>query len=268
MARSISAQVTLAPGLSFRAEIANLTDASLFLSTKEALHFRELVTLSFAGITVQGEVALSSDEPLGVLIVFSAPAETKRQIHALSEDCRVISSERVRQRSATFEVKTAVSLPPEEPGPFSPHVLASDLVIESTAPRKTPIEPFAESSNTTNGAIEDAFEEETVGDRPRRNEPQTVPDPEPPPGARVVSKPSMRDAVLASTNGDPRRAREQQMTRMDPAGATPPKPSTAAEDELKTRRSQQDRAEQITEIDGISLMSEDAITHNSGRGRR
>jgi hypothetical protein len=80
MPRIVSASVMRSDGRTFEAKLANLTTASLFLITRESLNFRERVSVSMLGVSVEGEVAFAIAEPrLGAVIVFQ-PTRAVRDV--------------------------------------------------------------------------------------------------------------------------------------------------------------------------------------------
>lgn len=79
------ADIERADGTSFRATLANLTGSSVFVKGETALAFRSLVVLRFEGVTLPGEVALVSRDPLGFVVAFAVPAEHRLTFGALIE---------------------------------------------------------------------------------------------------------------------------------------------------------------------------------------
>jgi hypothetical protein len=82
MGDRLGAFVVAESGIDFTCEIANLTPQSLFLLTDEPLAFREQVSITFFAVEIRGEVALCSDAPRGLLVVFEAPQAIQRHIVA------------------------------------------------------------------------------------------------------------------------------------------------------------------------------------------
>ena len=78
----LSAYVIAESGTDFTCEIANLTTHSLFLRTDQILPCREPVSVVFFSVDVRGEIALGSEHPLGLLVVFTAPPALERRIEA------------------------------------------------------------------------------------------------------------------------------------------------------------------------------------------
>src|SRR5688572_11460404 len=73
MAEKIVAKATLANGVSFNVELANLTPRSVFVITDRRLVFREHMRLSLDGIELAGEVVyLAQENPRGAVLVLDA----------------------------------------------------------------------------------------------------------------------------------------------------------------------------------------------------
>ena len=119
MAKPLSAHVILPSGDDFTAEVSNLTPRSLFLKTEQVLRFREQVTVTFFGVSVEGEVAICCGSPSGALIVFSAQPITEQQIRASMSSVEVLSGAYGSMMNIEEEktnpagLKSPVGLPPE-----------------------------------------------------------------------------------------------------------------------------------------------------------
>lgn len=75
MPRVCVAKVTLPSRVEISAEIANLTEGSVFLKTTEPLSFGEHVELMLFEVSVPATVAFVSDEPRGAVLSFGEPPE-------------------------------------------------------------------------------------------------------------------------------------------------------------------------------------------------
>jgi hypothetical protein len=229
MTKIIQATVALQPGGGFTAPIVNLTPSSLFLATNQELHFRELVTVSFYGITLQGEVALVTDRPLGALVVFNPPRDARRVIESIMGDVAVIETDRVAKRKPSFEMQTIMTHPAldqdEENLPATAPLGVPPIVMDP--------DPDDEIPHSSDGATADAFhlEPETLAPNTKRNDAPTVPDPgrkpspdgtRPPfelPRVATLEKDPSSGSIknrLGGSSAALRKKREEQLTEIDP----------------------------------------------------
>jgi Tfp pilus assembly protein PilZ len=75
MPRVCVAKIALPSRVEISAEVANLTEGSVFIKTTEPLSFGEHVELTLFEVTVPATVAFVSDEPRGVVLSFGEPPE-------------------------------------------------------------------------------------------------------------------------------------------------------------------------------------------------
>jgi hypothetical protein len=137
MGRTLTATVTLQPGVVFTAGVHNLTPVTLFLATNEELHFREIVHVHFNGVQIAGEIALVSRDPKGALIVFQPSPTARALIDELIAEVEVLEQDTL-QRATFWDVTTSVRprdeshLPTTEPMGVEPIVM--DDEPEKTIP--------------------------------------------------------------------------------------------------------------------------------------
>src|SRR5262245_34421830 len=104
MPRIVTAHVALDDGSDFVAEIANLTPHSVFVKTQHRLRFREPVTVTFFSVSIRGELAfISRAAPVGAVIVFDAPAETRAMIEARIPDIEVLAADLFAEANSAAE---------------------------------------------------------------------------------------------------------------------------------------------------------------------
>lgn len=109
MGETLSAYVVACSGDDFTCEVANLTARSLFLRTDRTLPFQERVSVTFFSVELEGEVALSSRDPAGLVVVFDAPAEVRRRLEA--------HMDRTTDAAKALPETKPLGVPPlEEPG--------------------------------------------------------------------------------------------------------------------------------------------------------
>lgn len=226
MSRSLTATVTLQPGVVFTAQVTNLTPMTLFLRTNEELHFRDLVHVNFNGVQLHAQIALVTRDPCGALIVFQAPPSARAIIDELITQVDVLEADTL-ERQDSWAAKTAVRehsesrLPTTEPMGVAPFVMDPE-------PEKT----------------EESLLEPTI--------------PPMAPGPPMAAQPAPRTATSRTVNN----ARQAQMTRHDPSFVpTPGEAALALEKRKKpveatdvVRRVKRD--DDITELDPATLMED------------
>lgn len=87
------------------ARLYNLRPSSVFVAGAQGLGFSSAVTLELGTLSLYGEVALVSHDPVGALVVFSASAEVVHEIEELMDEVQVIE---VGRPSAEWEAATPV----------------------------------------------------------------------------------------------------------------------------------------------------------------
>ncbi len=91
MGRIVTAHVEMSDGRDFIAEIANLTPHSVFIHTHEVLPFRAAVTVTFFSVSIAGEIALRTRDPLGWIVVFTVSDEMRARIEARIPEVNVLA---------------------------------------------------------------------------------------------------------------------------------------------------------------------------------
>lgn len=90
LGRIVTAHVEMSDGRDFIAEIANLTPHSVFIRTPEVIPFRSKVTVTFFSVSVAGELALRTRDPLGWTVVFTVSDELRARIEARIPEVNVL----------------------------------------------------------------------------------------------------------------------------------------------------------------------------------
>jgi hypothetical protein len=93
MTNKITATARFANGQSFRVEIANVTDRSAFLMTRERLAFRDTLKVTFDSMELVGEVVyVAQEEPRGGVVVFDAPPQVAARLKSLISKAEVLTA--------------------------------------------------------------------------------------------------------------------------------------------------------------------------------
>ena len=118
MAERIVAKATLANGVSFTVELANLTPRSVFVITDRRLVFREHMRLSLEGMELAGEIVyLAQENPRGAVLVLDS-TKASAKLAQLMEDSEVLDAP---TQDEMWSESTAPELP-DEPTSEDAHI--------------------------------------------------------------------------------------------------------------------------------------------------
>jgi hypothetical protein len=220
----LSAYVVAESGADFTCGIANLTTRSLFLETDARLLFRERVSVTFFSVEVSGEVALVSEAPLGVVVVFDATEDVKKRIAAHMAHVTTISDGTVRDASLNGKPRPPTTAPAGAP-----------VLEESSATERHLFDGFDETFDTIGEETGNTLRRGLTSHAAARpmSSPRGVPI------APAPTKPDLPNPIAEGPIHQPQRRAQE--TRLDNAV-------------VNQRRGRSGRERDITDLDPSSLL--------------
>lgn len=205
MGEALSAYVVTGSGDDFTCEIANLTTRSLFLLTDRTLSFKERVSVTFFSVELEGEVALSSRDPEGLVVVFDAPVEIRRRLEA--------HSGRTADAVSTLPKTAPLGVPPLEPPDVTDRSEAPLVDEEETARELDAQDPEDTGTHLRRGITSHAAPRPASATLPPRAETRRLR----PTQAREAQQSRLDNAVVSRPKKPKRPTREEQITDLDPS---------------------------------------------------